>query len=60
LLIGKFQRNLERRYKKQQSDRIFSLALDHQGLIETPVAEFMDLLAIPEMKRPPGAARSGP
>lgn len=60
LLIGKFQRNLERRYKKQQSDRIFSLALDHQGLIETPVAEFMDLLAIPEMNRPPGAARSGP
>lgn len=46
LLVDKFKRNLERRYPKQQGDKIFDLALDHQRLIETPVAEFTDLLAI--------------
>ena len=46
LLVDKFKRNLERRYPKQQGDKIFDLALDHQRLIETPVTEFTDLLAI--------------
>ena len=46
LLIGKFQRNLERRYKKQQRDRIFDLVLDHHRLLETPVPEFTDLFVI--------------
>ena len=46
LLIDNFQRNLERRYRKQLRDRIFDLALDHERMIETPVAEFMDLISI--------------
>ena len=46
LLVDKFQRNLKRRYRKQRRDRIFDLALDHERLIETPVTEFTDLLAI--------------
>ena len=46
LLVDKFQRNLERRYRKQQRDKIVDIALDHDLLVETPVTEFTDLLAI--------------
>ncbi len=45
-LIEKFQQNLRTRFPASQAERIESLCLDSHELAATPVAEFMDLLAI--------------
>lgn len=45
LLFEKFKINLNRIYEKSQQEKILSLSLDYDKLINTPVDEFMDTLA---------------
>jgi 2-methylcitrate dehydratase len=45
LLIEKFKVNLARIYGKAQQDEILALSLDYEKLANTPVNEYMDLLA---------------
>lgn len=45
LLFEKFKINLNRIYEKSQQEKILSLSLDYDKLINTPVDEFMDALA---------------
>jgi 2-methylcitrate dehydratase len=45
LLIEKFKVNLARIYGKAQQDEILALSLDYEKLANTPVSEYMDLLA---------------
>jgi 2-methylcitrate dehydratase len=45
LLIEKFKTNLARIYDKAQQEKILSLSLDYEKLANTPVNEYMDLLA---------------
>jgi 2-methylcitrate dehydratase len=45
LLIEKFKTNLARIYDKAQQEKILSLSLDYEKLANTPVSEYMDLLA---------------
>ena len=46
LLIEKYKVNLARIFDKPRQEKILSLSLDYEGLIATPVNEFMDLLAL--------------
>ena len=46
LLIGKFEDNLATRFPAAQAQRILDLCMDSDALAETPVNEFMDLMAI--------------
>jgi 2-methylcitrate dehydratase len=46
LLIEKFRRNLARRFPLKQQITILERCLDHDGLMNMPVHEFGDLLAI--------------
>jgi 2-methylcitrate dehydratase len=45
LLIEKFKTNLARIYDKAQQEKILSLSLDYEKLANTPVSEYMDILA---------------
>lgn len=45
LLFEKFKINLNRIYEKSQQEKILSLSLDYDKLINTPADEFMDALA---------------
>ena len=45
-LVGKFERNLARRFPPQQQKAIRDLCTDQKRLEETPVNEFVDLLVI--------------
>ena len=45
LLIEKFKTNLARIYDKAQQEKILGLSLDYEKLANTPVSEYMDLLA---------------
>ena len=45
LLVAKFESNLATRFPKAQAARVLALCLDAERLQETPVHEFMDLLA---------------
>ncbi len=46
LLIEKYKVNLARIFDKPRQEKILSLSLDYEGLITTPVNEFMDLLSL--------------
>lgn len=46
LLIEKYKINLARIFDKPRQEKILSLSLDYEGLIATPVNEFMDMLAL--------------
>ena len=46
LLIEKYKVNLARIFDKPRQEKILSLSLDYEGLIATPVNEFMDLMAL--------------
>ena len=46
LLIEKYKVNLARIFDKPRQEKILSLSLDYEGLITTPVNEFMDLMAL--------------
>jgi len=46
LLIGKFEKNLARRFPPERQRSIAALCLDHERLMNTPVNEFTDLLAV--------------
>lgn len=45
LLIEKFKINVARIYDKDQQDKILALSLDYEKLADTPVNEYLDLLA---------------
>jgi len=45
-LIGKFRHNVARRYSPQKTDAIINRCLDHDLFLDTPVHEFMDVLAV--------------
>src|SRR4051812_20292535 len=45
-LIKKFERNLARRFPAQQQKAILELCMDQERLEETPVNEFVDLMAV--------------
>src|SRR5213075_932905 len=45
-LIEKFERNLARRFPKQQQKAILDLCMDQKRLEQAPVNEFVDLMAV--------------
>ena len=46
LLIGKFSRNVARRFPAKQRRVILARCLDHDALLKMPVNEFTDMLAV--------------
>jgi 2-methylcitrate dehydratase len=45
-LVEKFERNLARRFPKQQQEAILDLCMDQKRLEETPVTKFVDAMAV--------------
>jgi 2-methylcitrate dehydratase len=45
-LIEKFERNLARRFPKQQQKAILDLCMDQKKLEETPVNKFVDAMVV--------------
>jgi len=45
-LVEKFERNLTRRFPKQQQKAILDLCMDQKRLEEAPVNKFVDMMVI--------------
>ena len=46
LRLGGFERNLARRFPPQQQKAVLELCMDQKRLEQTPVNEFVDLMAV--------------